>query len=100
MKLSDPLTLIEWPVGRRSHSSCCFATGEQSSSYLLVLGGEDEDNDHVNDCWLLRIKDWTWKQVMFTTVQCKIFEGYKFRGFCEFLLKLIIFFCKKASNVA
>ncbi|XP_019860176.1 PREDICTED: F-box/kelch-repeat protein At1g51550-like [Amphimedon queenslandica] len=61
VKLSDPLTLVDWPVGRRSHSSCCFSTGDQS--YVLVMGGEDEDNDHINDCWILSTRDWIWKKV-------------------------------------
>jgi hypothetical protein len=64
-KVIDPLTHVSWPVGRKGHSSGYFGSCGCGQEYVVILGGEDVDNDHVNDCWILDVNGLSWKQVCF-----------------------------------
>ena len=65
MKPADPA--MQWPAGRSFHSSVVISGishGGIKRPYLLILGGEDNDNNIVPDCWVMDVLDKQWEQVI------------------------------------
>ena len=55
--LSNPGGSVQWPKGRRAHSSVLI--NNSTGSHLLVVGGMDS-----SDSWLFDINKRIWKQLV------------------------------------
>ena len=61
---------MKWPKGRSGHATCIInsiSTNEQVTSHLITIGGLDDDNQPLNDSWILHISSLIWYQVMYIT---------------------------------
>ena len=55
-------TTIPWPVGRNYHSSCLLAGPLIQHPVVVVVGGEDNNEDTLSDLWIMK-RNQTWKKV-------------------------------------
>jgi len=51
-----------WPQQRSSHAACCLNYG-QDHPQLLVTGGKDNNDNTLNDMWILDVKSGRWREV-------------------------------------
>ena len=61
---------MKWPKGRQSHATCIIngiSSNEQLTSHLITIGGYGDDNQPLNDSWILDISSLIWYQVMYIT---------------------------------
>ena len=53
------LTKGEPPCPRTGHSAVIY------ENYMIIFGGKNDENEKVNDVWLLDFKDNSWNQVIY-----------------------------------
>ena len=51
-----------WPVERSSHAACCLNYGEEHPQ-LLITGGVDNNDNTLQDVWILDINSGRWREV-------------------------------------
>ena len=51
-----------WPVERASHAACCLNYGEEHPQ-LLVTGGLDNEDNTLQDAWILDVNSGRWREV-------------------------------------
>ena len=50
------------PVERSSHAACCLNYGEEHPQ-LLVTGGRDNEDNTLQDVWILDVNSGRWREV-------------------------------------
>ena len=61
---------MKWPKGRQSHATSTInsiSSNQQVTSHLITMGGLDDDNQPLNETWILNISSLIWYQVMYIT---------------------------------
>ena len=51
-----------WPVNREFHAACCLNYGEEHPQ-LLVTGGLDNNDNTLQDTWILDVNSGRWRKV-------------------------------------
>ena len=51
-----------WPVERCAHAACCLNYGEEHPQ-LLVTGGVDNNDNTLQDVWILDVNSGRWRKV-------------------------------------
>ncbi|XP_019852457.1 PREDICTED: uncharacterized protein LOC109582241 [Amphimedon queenslandica] len=52
---------VQWPVGRRSHAITSIIS---DSPTLVMIGGQDQNGQLVNDSWLLNTSQYQWNKIV------------------------------------
>ena len=53
---------VPWPAERDSHAACCLNYG-QDHPQVLVTGGQDKNDNAINDMWILDVQSGRWREV-------------------------------------
>uniref|UniRef100_A0A1X7SWV7 Attractin/MKLN-like beta-propeller domain-containing protein n=1 Tax=Amphimedon queenslandica TaxID=400682 RepID=A0A1X7SWV7_AMPQE len=57
--IKKPEAIDQWPVGRCLHAGAVIVTGSDCPM-LVISGGEDKNEDTLDDCWIFNITQHSW----------------------------------------